>query len=202
MTDDDIDTIRQFCTWENEDDGRVYYFESLFEFTESVITAIENKTTGESDVLKVMDSLIPPEAAPSPTSSAIKVNAKKTKSFGPVARQLSSASTFTASSTPASPRFEHSQVLSDKKRVTTVAKFPKIPLYLREYILDTLKAFDFDMNETLSPNEIESLVPTLNIPTLTTIEFFPGDKVLFIYFLLAFFFLFNQSGGHCTPRGC
>jgi hypothetical protein len=174
MTNDDIDTIRECCTWENEDDGRVYYYEALFEFAESIIAAIENRSDGgETDVIEIVKK-IKDEKIPTPRTERIKTNAAKTPA--PIGRQFSTASNSVFSSGQITPRFDQSFVLSEKRKQTTVAKFPKIPLYLREYILDTLSAFDFDLNGTLSKNEIESLVPALNIPTLTVDEFF--DKMV------------------------
>jgi hypothetical protein len=173
MNDDDIDTVRMYCSWENDDDGRVYYYEVLFEFAESVMTAIENKPHGEKDITRVIQSLSPSaeEKAPTPTKASVRINA--TKDIGPLGRQSSSVTRQMSgvTSNPSSPRFE-------KRKMTTVSKYPKIPLYVREYVLDTLQAFDFDLSETLSRNEVESLVPTLNIPTLTIDEFFKKTVIL------------------------
>jgi len=44
--------VREFSEWEN--DGLVYYFEALPELTDTIITAIENKTDGDSKVRNVI----------------------------------------------------------------------------------------------------------------------------------------------------
>lgn len=44
--------VREFSEWEN--DGLVYYFEALPELTDTIITAIENKTDGDNKVRNVI----------------------------------------------------------------------------------------------------------------------------------------------------
>ncbi len=185
LTEDDIDTIRQYCSWENEDDGRVYYYESLFEFTESIITAIDNKPSGQNNVLAVIQELndeAQGNSRLSPTREIVKLSAKRDKFANPIlSRQTSNMSMSAPASALASPRFAESFVLSEKRKEFAVLKFPKIPFYLREYIMDTLTCFDFDVNGTLCRTELENLVPALNIPTLTVDEFFENSQVKWIH---------------------
>lgn len=161
FSEDDLNTIQQYCAWENADDGRIYYYEVLFEFAESVITAIENKSSGEKDVTVIVNQL---------TSSLLKSPDKKLDLASlnvdsPTKKVLQSSNAFRNLEGK-----EFQQASAKISRMTTV-KFPKIPIYFKQYLVDTLIAFDFDMNGFLTRNELDSLSQSMNIPGLEADKF-------------------------------
>lgn len=159
----DIETIQQFCAWENEDDGKIYYYEVLFEFAESVMTAIENKSTGEKSVKNII--------------ALVSKNIKSSKlDIDNIVPDVRTSNVLKNSNSIRNLEGKEFQAASSKlKRMSTI-QFPKVPIYFKQYLIDTVLAFDFDLNGCLTRNELDSLGAAMNIPALDSSRFL-GDQV-------------------------
>jgi hypothetical protein len=159
----DIETIQQFCAWENQDDGRIYYYEVLFEFAESVMTAIENKSSGDKDVKSIIN-------VASKSIKSTKLDIENISNDAQASKVLKSSNSIR------NLEGREFQAASSKlKRMSTI-QFPKVPIYFKQYLIDTLLAFDFDLNGFLTRNELDSLGSAMNIPALDASRFL-GDQV-------------------------
>ncbi len=160
MTEEEIDGIREWSEWEI--DGNIYYYETLFELSESMIAAIESKVGGDTDVHRVIES----------TSTKTK---KKPDEKPAELSKASSRKSVIANSNDFAGILE--------KKASTLNQFPSIPLYVRQYIMDTITAFDLDLNGHITEEEIVALLQVINIPSLTTEHFF-SQKVSSFFSIL------------------
>lgn len=140
----DIDLIRAGAAW-TMDDGRVYYYEALLEFAESVVTSIENKEDGDEedggrDVIAIIDRLV--REKEDAEANEDQVGADLNFDIDRVKYALASSS-----------------------RRTTSAKFSRIPLYFRQYVYDTVAAFDLDCAGTLTNEDLTKLLELLQVPS-------------------------------------
>lgn len=55
LNDAEVEQMSTWCEWVQE--GRIHYHEAVFELADSMITSIEGKCEGETDVMKVIDEL-------------------------------------------------------------------------------------------------------------------------------------------------
>jgi hypothetical protein len=161
MIETEIDAIRNWSEWEN--DGKIYYYEALFEFSESIITSIENKADGDADVLRVIAKLSGQVQKPQPP-------------------ELTRSTSVSRKSVIAAPTDFGN---FSERRSTTINQFPLIPLYVRQYLIDTITAFDLDLNGHITEEEITALLQVVNIPSLTLDHFF-SKKVSFCQLPLKF----------------
>lgn len=157
LSEKDINTIKRHSDWEH--DGMIFYYEVLFEFSESVISSIENKEEGDNDPSSILDK-VTSDDFPIPTPV-----------FAPLSPVLL------------------------KSRQSSINMFPKIPMFFRQFLLDTMTAFDFNCSGYLTENELQYLVQSINIPLLT-IETFLGLNVRVSFIFLSglfYFFKFHRK---------
>lgn len=150
FTQGELDAIRQYSSWEN--DGVVYYYEVLFELGDSVIASIEGKRSGEKDVFAVLSKL-----------KEQGVHHETHHMITPAVR--SSSKFFTAK---AGGRLNLAEA---SIRKGSVYQYPNIPIFFRQYLIDTLTAFDLDCNGYLTEKELATLLEVLNVPELTMRNF-------------------------------
>lgn len=140
-TTEEISLVKATSDWDN--DGLVYYYEAMMEFSESVANAIVEKETGDRHISRVIERLT--------ENNDVAMN-KPMKL--------------------ASQNFDMNRgnfvSMSGRRGYDPC---PNVPVYFRQYIMDTLWAFDFDCNHYLTSNELTSLIQTLNIPSLTLESF-------------------------------
>ncbi|RYY84506.1 hypothetical protein EON63_09110 [archaeon] len=164
----------RYSQWET--DKRVYYYEVLFEFCDSVIASIESKKTGDNSVHTVITAL--QQAIPTlhlshiadDNTSPSALTTPRTKEF------LNSSSTKFLNSSKEFLNSAGRLGLADlSTRKGSVYQYPNIPIYFRQYLLDTLTAFDLDCNGYLTIKEIEALLAVINMPHLTVSHFFEEE---------------------------
>lgn len=138
----DLELIKKSSAWEL--DGRVYYYEALLEFADSVVTAIENKedddeSNGGRDVIKIIDRL---------TKEKEDKEENEDKLGGNINFSMDRAVYATKSSS----------------RRTLSIRFGNIPVYFRQYVIDTVAAFDMDCSGYLKEQDLVKLLETLQVP--------------------------------------
>eukprot|EP00981_Chlorochromonas_danica_P000713 scaffold156_cov173-Ochromonas_danica.AAC.1 len=71
--------------------------------------------------------------------------------------------------TPIKQNLRHSRVdlAEESLRKGSIFQYPNIPIFFRQYLMDTLTAFDLDCNGYLTEKEILSLLEVINIPELS-----------------------------------
>lgn len=126
------------------EDGRIYYYEVIFEFCDSVIASIENKPSGDTDVISVISHL---QAQQKHQTPAVKTSNK-----------------FLTPKKSARLRLD---IADESVRKGSVFQYPNIPIFFRQYLMDTLTAFDLDCNGYLTEKELQTLLEVINIPDLT-----------------------------------
>lgn len=79
-----------------------------------------------------------------------------------------------------SPSKQHQNSASNGSTGNDESYEDYIPPYFLQYLLDTIVAFDLDMNHVLSSSELEMLVSALQVPSLTVSAFLsaPGQTVI------------------------
>jgi hypothetical protein len=135
----DIELIQKSSAWDI--DGRVYYYVALLEFSDSVVSAIEYKdaeddSDGGRDVIKIIDRLT--------KESENKVSNED---------HLGEYITFSMD------RAVYASKSSSRR--TLSIRFGNIPVYFRQYVIDTVAAFDMDCTGYLKEDDISLLLETL-----------------------------------------
>lgn len=155
LTEHEIDAMMEFSEWVS--DGKVNYHEAIFELADSVLTFIESKKTGETDVLTVVTDLS-------------KDGAHTAKSEKKVARHES------------------------------VEEIMEVPDYFLQYIYDTFFAYDFDNNGYLCKDELDAVLPVLNI-AMTYKDFIAEEvSVDLIFFLFSIPYCYGKMWLHRVFR--
>jgi hypothetical protein len=139
----DIELIQKSSAWDIE--GRVYYYEALLEFSDSVVSAIENKDVDDDadsgrDVIKIIDRL---------TKEKEDKKSNEDRLGGDITFGMDRAVYASKSSS----------------RRTLSIRFGNIPVYFRQYVIDTLAAFDMDCAGYLKEGDVSKLLETLQIPS-------------------------------------
>ena len=130
LTNSDIEAMTQWSEWVSEE--RVNYHEAIFELADSIITSIENKTNGNTNVLEIIEILYQ--------------NNKLVKGSS-------------------------EQKIGLNKEIIAVSN---VPDYFLQYIYDTFYAYDFDNNGYLCIEELNSVLPVLNLG-MTYTDFIPNE---------------------------
>lgn len=119
LTESEVDNMMTWCEWVA--DEKIQYHEAIFEFADSILTSIEAKTDGETDVLAIVAEL------------------------------------------NKDPRLRKATSELKVGRHESVEALNAVPDYFLQYIYDTFFAYDFDNNGYLCIEELEALLPVLNI---------------------------------------
>lgn len=122
LTEAEVDNMSNWCEWVIDD--KIQYHEAIFEFADSILTSIEAKTAGETDVLMIVAEL------------------------------------------SKDPRLKKGSSELKVSRHESVETLSAVPDYFLQYIYDTFYAYDFDNNGYLCIEELEALLPVLNIGLL------------------------------------
>jgi hypothetical protein len=155
----ELSVIRQYSQWDT--DGKIYYYEALFEFCDTVIASIESKQHGDNNVLTVIPKLMVEEIA--------------TDRHHVRTHAVDSSNKFLLSSKKDAPgRLGLAEASMHKG---SVYQYPSIPIFFRQYLMDTLTAFDLNCNGYLTDPELTSLLEVINISHLSVKDFLNEEGV-------------------------